>query len=221
MLLFSFALFFNLVTCLPSISGKRAASNLIVSKVPDHVRPYVVRAYALDGYRVGSQIYRFPVTGPSSDYAFTLISTAAPASTSLGVLPHVSTLLVHLWWHLTITRPMQAITKTFTALRVDMLFGPARTTARPVASSRQAITVPSHTTQPIHSSSLTPSSSSLASSSPVVSKTSSTSLQMPTTHPPPAHPSHKETSPTLVVTPALSLRLKATMYTRIWPSALP
>ncbi|KAJ4343532.1 hypothetical protein N0V87_000299 [Didymella glomerata] len=42
--------------------------------LPDYVRPYI--------------IYRFPVTGPSSDYAFTLISTAAPASTSLGVLPH-------------------------------------------------------------------------------------------------------------------------------------
>lgn len=103
MLLFSFAIFFNLVTCLPSISGKRAASNLIVSKVPDHVRPYVVRAYALDGYRVGSQIYRFPVTGPSSDYAFTLISTAAPASTSLGVLPHVSSLLIHFSWYKTPT----------------------------------------------------------------------------------------------------------------------
>jgi hypothetical protein len=99
MLLFSFALLIHLVTCLPSISGKRSASDLIVSKVPDHVRPYIVRAYAIDGYRVGSQIYRFPVTGPSSDYAFTLISTAAPASTSLGVLPHVSTLLAHFSWY--------------------------------------------------------------------------------------------------------------------------
>ncbi|KAG9200983.1 hypothetical protein G6514_006363 [Epicoccum nigrum] len=91
MLLTTFALLINLVTCLPSISDiheKQTASDLIVNKVPDHARPYIVRAYALDGYRVGSQIYRFPVTGPSSDYAFTLISTAAPASTSLGVLPH-------------------------------------------------------------------------------------------------------------------------------------
>jgi hypothetical protein len=102
MLLLTFALLINLVTCLPSVSDiheKQATSDLIVSKVPDHVRPYIVRAYALDGYRVGSQIYRFPVTGPSSDYAFTLISTAAPASTSLGVLPHVSSLLIHFSWY--------------------------------------------------------------------------------------------------------------------------
>ena len=85
----------GLAACLPSnsqIQSKQAAGDLIVTKVPDYVRPYIVRAYTLDGYRVGSQVYRFPVTGPSSDYAFTLISTAAPSSTSLGVLPHVSSL---------------------------------------------------------------------------------------------------------------------------------
>jgi hypothetical protein len=90
MLLGAFATFVGLAAGVPSTSHARAAQaagDLI--KVPDYVRPYVVRAYSLDGVRVGSQVYRFPVTGPSSDYAFTLISTAAPASTSLGVLPHV------------------------------------------------------------------------------------------------------------------------------------
>ena len=92
MLLGAFATLVGLAAGVPSSSHARAAQaagDLIVTKVPDYVRPYVVRAYSLDGVRVGSQVYRFPVTGPSSDYAFTLISTAAPASTSLGVLPHV------------------------------------------------------------------------------------------------------------------------------------
>lgn len=92
MLLFTFTSLVGLAASLPSslhAHAARAAGDLIVTKVPDYIRPYIVRAYTLDGYRVGSQVYRFPVTGPSSDYAFTLISTAAPASTSLGVLPHV------------------------------------------------------------------------------------------------------------------------------------
>ncbi|EMD94934.1 hypothetical protein COCC4DRAFT_176256 [Bipolaris maydis ATCC 48331] len=69
--------------------SKHDNSSLVVTQVPDYVRPYAVRAYTLDGVRIGSQVYRFPVTGPSSDYAFTLISTAAPASSELGVLPHI------------------------------------------------------------------------------------------------------------------------------------
>jgi hypothetical protein len=89
MLLAAFTTLVGLAASLPSSSHARAARDLIVTKVPNYVRPYIVRAYTLDGYRVGSQVYRFPVTGPSSNYAFTLISTAAPASTSLGVLPHV------------------------------------------------------------------------------------------------------------------------------------
>lgn len=73
--------------------SKHDNSSLVVTQVPDYVRPYAVRAYTLDGVRIGSQVYRFPVTGPSSDYAFTLISTAAPASSELGVLPHVGHVL--------------------------------------------------------------------------------------------------------------------------------
>jgi quercetin dioxygenase-like cupin family protein len=41
------------------------------------------------GCVIGAQVYRFPVTGPSSGYAFSLISTNAPSSGSLGVLPHI------------------------------------------------------------------------------------------------------------------------------------
>jgi hypothetical protein len=92
MLLAAFTTLVGLAASLPSSSHARAAQaarDLIVTKVPDYVRPYIVRAYTLDEYRVGSQVYRFPVTDPSSNYAFTLVSTAAPASTSLGVLPHV------------------------------------------------------------------------------------------------------------------------------------
>ncbi|KAI3396745.1 hypothetical protein diail_11707 [Diaporthe ilicicola] len=64
------------------------ASSLWVSEVPSSPQPYAVRHYGIPGVVIGAQTYRFPVTGPSSDYAFTLISTAAPGSGSLGVLPH-------------------------------------------------------------------------------------------------------------------------------------
>ena len=85
---FTIAALVGIASCLPSYTND--AESLEVSIVPDYVRPYVVRAYSLPGVVVGQQIYRFPVTGPSSDNAFTLISTAAPASNELGVLPHVS-----------------------------------------------------------------------------------------------------------------------------------
>lgn len=65
-----------------------STSNLWVSEVPTSPRPYAVRHYGIPALQLGSQVYRFPVTGPSSDGAFSLLSTAAPASGSLGVLPH-------------------------------------------------------------------------------------------------------------------------------------
>ena len=89
MLLFSLVALIGGVTASKSIA-KDDTRSLVVTKVPDYVRPYAVRAYALDGVRIGPQVYRFPVTGPSSDNAFTLISTTAPASNELGVLPHVN-----------------------------------------------------------------------------------------------------------------------------------
>jgi hypothetical protein len=85
---FAFAALAGLASCLPSKTNE--SESLEVSIVPNYVRPYAVRAYSLPGVVVGQQIYRFPVTGPSSDNAFTLISTATPASNELGVLPHVS-----------------------------------------------------------------------------------------------------------------------------------
>jgi hypothetical protein len=164
MLLFAFTSLVGLAASLPSSShahAARAAGDLIVTKVPDYVRPYIVRAYALEGYRVGSQIYRFPVTGPSSDYAFTLISTAAPASTSLGVLPHVSH--CHIWHNdprADSSRPMRPITRTSTASKVVMLSGQARTMSPPAGSSHPVTTALSPTIQPTLSSFSIRSSSS-------------------------------------------------------------
>jgi quercetin dioxygenase-like cupin family protein len=65
-------------------------STLEVDAAPDFVRPYVLRHYANShAVSIGAQVYRFQVTGPSSDYAFTLMSTNAPESGYLGVLPHI------------------------------------------------------------------------------------------------------------------------------------
>ncbi|KAL4803122.1 RmlC-like cupin domain-containing protein [Aspergillus unguis] len=65
-------------------------SDLYVENAPSSPRPYIIPHYANShAVNVYGQIYRFTVTGPSSDYAFTLMSTNAPASGSLGVLPHI------------------------------------------------------------------------------------------------------------------------------------
>ncbi|KAE9392959.1 RmlC-like cupin [Gymnopus androsaceus JB14] len=67
-----------------------AASSLWVTEAPAYVRPYLIERFApAQAVAVGPQIYRFPVTGPSSGGAFSLISTAAPSSGDLGVLPHL------------------------------------------------------------------------------------------------------------------------------------
>lgn len=66
-----------------------AQASMWVTSVPTYVRPYAIAHYNAAGCVVGNQVYRFPVTGPSSGYAFTLIGTSAPASTALGVLPHI------------------------------------------------------------------------------------------------------------------------------------
>src|ERR1700712_3621162 len=65
-----------------------ADSSIWVTSVPTSLRPYAIAHNNAGGVVVGQQYFRFPVTGPSSDNAFTLISTSAPASTELGVLPH-------------------------------------------------------------------------------------------------------------------------------------
>ncbi|KAL4919256.1 RmlC-like cupin domain-containing protein [Aspergillus aurantiobrunneus] len=72
------------------LAGAQSLSDLYVDTAPSSPRPYVLPHYANShAVTIGSQLYRFAVTGPSSDYAFTLMSTNAPASGSLGVLPHI------------------------------------------------------------------------------------------------------------------------------------
>lgn len=67
-----------------------ARSSLWVDNAPSYVKPYVIEHYATaQAVAIGAQIYRFPVTGPSSGGKFSLLSTASPASDALGVLPHV------------------------------------------------------------------------------------------------------------------------------------
>ncbi|GAW16897.1 hypothetical protein ANO14919_063430 [Xylariales sp. No.14919] len=69
---------------------KLPVEGLYVDQAPDHLRPYILEHYVdTRAVNVSSQIYRFAVTGPSSDNAFTLISTNAPRSDALGVLPHI------------------------------------------------------------------------------------------------------------------------------------
>ena len=68
----------------------QALSDLYVDSAPSAPRPYILPHYANShAVTIGNQLYRFAVTGPSSDYAFTFMSTNAPASGSLGVLPHI------------------------------------------------------------------------------------------------------------------------------------
>ncbi|CAI7663997.1 unnamed protein product [Penicillium viridicatum] len=74
----------------PGKPSTASLSDLYVETAPDYLRPYVIPHYANShAVSVGSQVYRFMVTGPSSDNAFTLMSTSAPASAELGVLPHI------------------------------------------------------------------------------------------------------------------------------------
>ncbi|RWA12017.1 hypothetical protein EKO27_g3119 [Xylaria grammica] len=69
---------------------KLPVESLYVDQAPNHLRPYILEHYVdTRAVNVSSQIYRFAVTGLSSDNAFTLISTNAPRSDALGVLPHI------------------------------------------------------------------------------------------------------------------------------------
>ncbi|KAL0569360.1 hypothetical protein V5O48_012611 [Marasmius crinis-equi] len=64
-------------------------SSLYVDEAPQFLRPYVLPKLSGQSVAVGAQIYRFSVTGNSSNGAFTLMQTNAPDSTELGVLPHI------------------------------------------------------------------------------------------------------------------------------------
>lgn len=84
------ALVGTLLSVAAAAPASRAASeSLIVDTAPQYVRPYVLPKFSGQAVAVGQQIYRFSVTGNSSDGAFTLMQTNAPSSTSLGVLPHI------------------------------------------------------------------------------------------------------------------------------------
>lgn len=72
------------------VQSQPTLDDLYLENAPSSPRPYVIPHYANShAVTIGSQLYRFTVTGPSSDYAFTLMSTNAPGSDSLGVLPHI------------------------------------------------------------------------------------------------------------------------------------
>lgn len=62
---------------------------LVVNVVPSYVRPYVVRAYTIEGVIMGSSTTYFPVTGPSSDNAFTLQVITGGVQEDRQILPHV------------------------------------------------------------------------------------------------------------------------------------
>ncbi|KAJ5701226.1 hypothetical protein N7488_008774 [Penicillium malachiteum] len=71
------------------VQSSPTLEDLFLENAPASPRPYVIPHYANShAVTIGSQLYRFTVTGPSSGYAFTLMSTNAPSSGSLGVLPH-------------------------------------------------------------------------------------------------------------------------------------
>lgn len=73
-----------------AIAPRGLLPNLFVDDAPNSPRPYVLRHYAhAQAVSVGSQIYRFPVTGASSGGAFSLLLTDAPNSNALGVSPHI------------------------------------------------------------------------------------------------------------------------------------
>ncbi|KAG3220082.1 hypothetical protein PC129_g9154 [Phytophthora cactorum] len=65
------------------------SGSLVVDTAPEDLRAYVLPKSHGEAVKIGDQIYRFSVTGPSSGGAFTLLQTSAPESTSLGVLPHI------------------------------------------------------------------------------------------------------------------------------------
>ncbi|PYI05096.1 quercetin 2,3-dioxygenase anaerobically complexed with the substrate kaempferol [Aspergillus sclerotiicarbonarius CBS 121057] len=63
---------------------------LYVDNAPDHLRPYVIRQYATaQSTMLPREIFRFYITGASSNNAFTLLTANAPGNPSWNVLPHI------------------------------------------------------------------------------------------------------------------------------------
>jgi quercetin dioxygenase-like cupin family protein len=82
---------FSLAAAAPNTLLRRAgnSSSIILDEAPQTTRPYALRKGSGQAVVVGSQVYRFSVTGNSSAGAFTLMQTNSPDSTALGVLPHL------------------------------------------------------------------------------------------------------------------------------------
>lgn len=79
-----------LAAVVPVLASSFTLDELYLENAPSSPRPYIIPHYSdSHSVNVGAQVYRFPVTGPSSGYAFTLMSTNSPSSDSLGVLPHI------------------------------------------------------------------------------------------------------------------------------------
>ena len=76
---------------IPTQSSFPPLSNLEVVAAPSEPQPYILRSYSpAQSLSIGSQLYRFPVTGNSSGGAFSLVQTDAPSGNgALGVLPHI------------------------------------------------------------------------------------------------------------------------------------
>ncbi|KAE9291070.1 hypothetical protein PR003_g25134 [Phytophthora rubi] len=68
-----------------------SSASLVVDTAPEELRAYryVLPKNHGEAVKIGDQVYRFSVTGPSSGGAFTLLQTSAPEATTLGVLPHI------------------------------------------------------------------------------------------------------------------------------------
>jgi quercetin dioxygenase-like cupin family protein len=80
----------TLAAAVPNSFSRRAGNgSLIVDEAPQYARPYALRKGTGQAVQVGSQVYRFSVTGNSSDGAFTLMQTNAATGAGLGVLPHI------------------------------------------------------------------------------------------------------------------------------------
>ncbi|KAF3017076.1 hypothetical protein E8E14_006698 [Neopestalotiopsis sp. 37M] len=80
----------SLAAAFPQSLGRRAGNeSILVDEAPQYARPYALRKGSGQAVQVGSQIYRFSVTGNSSDGAFTLMQTNAATGAGLGVLPHI------------------------------------------------------------------------------------------------------------------------------------
>ncbi|KAJ5667847.1 uncharacterized protein N7477_006417, partial [Penicillium maclennaniae] len=72
------------------LTQAQTLEELYLENAPSSPRPYIISHYANShAVTIGSQLYRFTVTGSSSDNAFTLMSTNSPSSGDLGVLPRI------------------------------------------------------------------------------------------------------------------------------------